>query len=193
MHIPCFRPYLWTTNIGINIQNFSNMKNRIASKLTADYQKKFLLHLDALVEMSGTLIEGTNIEDMQGGQDMGNRNGLVFVQDAFAMATDHPKLMDDEDSSFQDFEADVTRITFLLSVQEQLAILQKTVNQAWILTGKDLMEQAGRVLSELRKRKNNPKFAVLYERLNRIYTDRQKRIEETKALKATWTETKTQV
>jgi hypothetical protein len=177
----------------MDIQNFSNMKNRIASNLTADYQKKFLLHLDALVEMSGTLIEGTSMDDMQGGQDMGNRNGRVFAQDAFAMATDHPKLIEDEDSSLKDFEADVTRLTFLLLVQDQLAILQKTVNQAWILTGKDLMEQAGRVLSELRKRKNNPKFAVLYERLNRIYTDRQKRIEETKALKATWTETKSQV
>lgn len=169
------------------------MKNRIASNLTADYQKKFLAHLDALVEMSGTLIEGTNMDDLQGGQDMGSRNGLIFAQDAFAMASDHPKLIEEEDSSLKEFEADVTRITFLLAVHDKLAILQKTVSQAWILTGKDLMEQAGRVLSELRKRKNNPKFAVLYERLNRIYVDRQKRTEETKAMKAATGEPKTNV
>jgi hypothetical protein len=169
------------------------MKNRIASNLTADYQKKFLFHLDALVEMSGTLIEGTNIDDLQGGQDMGNRNGLIFVQDAFAMASENPKLIDDEEMSLKEFESDVTRITFLLAVHDKLAMVQKTVNQAWVLTGKDLMEQAGRVLSELRKRKNNPKFAVLYERLNRIYADRQKRTEETKAMKAASGEPKTNV
>ncbi len=166
------------------------MKDRISFVPNADFQKKYMTALDTLVDMSTQLVEGTNSADMEGGQDMGTRNGLAFVKDAFVIASEHPKLIEDEDTSLKTFEADVTRITFLLSVQDKLEIISKTVNQALILTGKDLMEQANRVLSELKKRKDNPKFAVLYERLNRIYTDRRKRTEETLKMKAAISEPK---
>jgi hypothetical protein len=169
------------------------MKNRISFVPNADFQKKYMAALDTLVEMSGQLVEGTSRDDMDGGQNMGTRNGLAFAKDAFAIASDNPKLIEDEDSSLKAFEADIARITFLLAVEDQLAIIGKTVNQAVILTGKDLMDQASRVLSELKKRKDNPKFAALYERLNRIYLDRQKRVEETKKMKAAILEQKTNV
>jgi hypothetical protein len=167
------------------------MKDRISFVPNAAFKAKYMDALDTLVNMSGQLVEGTNSADMEGGLNMGTRNGLSFAKDAFVIASDNPKLIDEEEVSLKAFEADVDRITFLLAVVDKLAIISKTVNQAVILTGKDLMEQASSILAELKKRKNNPKFAVLYERLNRIYLDRQKRVEETKKRNAATLDPKT--
>jgi hypothetical protein len=161
------------------------MKNRISSHPDPAFQKKYLTLLDTLLEMSAELIVGTNADDMKNGLDMGTRDRLTFAKDAFAMASENPKLIEDEDSSLKDFETDMVRILFLLLVQDKRATLRKILNQAMILTGKDLMEQAAWVLAELYKRKDNPKYAEWYVRLNRLYENRQKRAQFTKKMKAT--------
>jgi hypothetical protein len=53
-----------------HLDYFSNMKNRISSHPDAAFQKKFIAHLDALIEMSAELIIGTNADDMKNGLDM---------------------------------------------------------------------------------------------------------------------------
>jgi hypothetical protein len=160
------------------------MKNRIASLPSEEFQRKFLGHLEGLIEMTNELIQGTHPDDLKVGQDMGTGDGYTFVRDAFSIARDHPKFIEDDNSSLKDFETDIIRANFLLPAQERVAVFQKQFVQATLLTGKDLMEQAGWVLSELRKRKESPKYADLYERLNALYLKRQKRAEATRKIKA---------
>jgi hypothetical protein len=156
------------------------MKNRISFNPDAAFKTAYLGHLDALIDMGSNMIVGTDADDMKGGQNMGAGGGLNFVKDGVKIAHDNRKLIDDDDaSSLEEFEKDANFVIFLMEVLEKLTIINTQVNQAYILVSRDLMEQANWVLDELRKRKKNPVFGTLYERLNTLYKKRAERAAET--------------
>jgi hypothetical protein len=161
------------------------MKNRITFEPDALFQKKYLDHLNALIEMNAQMIAHTNAEDMKGGQNMGERQGIPFVKDGLAIATDYPKFIQDENVTLKDYEIGVARQQFLQVVAEKHAIHSTQLKQATILTGKDLMEKATWILAEVRKRSSMPQFKSLYERLNMLYQQRTERRNATQKLKVT--------
>lgn len=160
------------------------MKDRISFNPTELFKKEYLGHLDALVVMGTLMIAGSHASDMVGGQKMGDGGGLTFTKDGAAMARVHPRLIEDDNSSLAAFESDVNLIIFILEVDEKLIIINGQVNQAYILVSKDLMEQANWVLGELKKRKDNPVFGTLHDRLNLLYKKRTERAAATIADKA---------
>jgi hypothetical protein len=156
------------------------MKNRISFNPDAAFKTAYLGHLDALIDMGSIMIAGTSPDDMKGGQKMGDGGGLNFIKDGVKIAHDNRKLIDDDDaSSLEEFEKDANFVIFILEADEKLTIITAQVNQAYILVSKDLMEQANWVLTELRKRKSNPIFGTLYERLNTLYAKRAGRAADT--------------
>ncbi len=148
------------------------MKNRISFNPTELFKTTYVAHLDALITMGSEMNADTHISDMVGGQTMGDGGGLTFTKDGVAIARIHPRLIEDDNSSLAAFESDANLIIFIIEVNEKLASINSQVNQAYILVSKDLMEQANWVLSELKKRKDNPVFAPLYERLSALYKRR---------------------
>ena len=160
------------------------MKNRIAFSPDAAFKAAYIGHLDALITMGNTMIAGTSPDDIKGGQKMGDGGGLTFVKDGVTLAQGNRKLIDDDDaSSLENFEGDANLVIFILEADQKLAIINAQVNQAYLLVSKDLMEQANWVLAELRKRKNNPTFSPLYERLNAVYAKRAERAAATTNVK----------
>jgi hypothetical protein len=161
------------------------MQNRISYQPTAAFQQKFLDHLDALVVMSAEMVAQTNPNDLKTGQNMGSTTSVAFVRDGVAIATMHPKLVETENTTLQDYQNGLARHDFLRLVQDKQDILRTQTNQATMLTGKDLMQKTNWVLDELRKRKFMPSFKDLFERLNHLYKTRSERGDATKKLKAT--------
>ena len=151
------------------------MKDRISFNPTELFKKEYLGHLDALIYMGSQMIAGSHASDMAGGQKMGDGGGLTFTKDGVAIARVHPRLIEDDNSSLAAFESDVNLIIFILEADEKLIIINGQVNQAYILVSKDLMEQANWVLGELKKRKDNPVFGTLYDRLSALYKKRAER------------------
>lgn len=162
------------------------MKNRIRFKVNAAFEKKYLDHLNALIEMNTEIILNTNADDLQKDQNMGTKTGVRFAKDGYAIAKEHPKLLDEENVTVQDYEDGIVRNDFLMQVQEKQAILQRQTNQAVLLTGKDLMEKSNWVLNALRIRQHVPLFKELFERLYSVYKQRIERSDATKKLKATF-------
>lgn len=154
---------------------------------TAAFQQQFLAHLDALVAMSAEMVAQTNPNDLKNGQNMGSMASVAFVRDGVAIATAHPKLIESENVTLQDYQKGLSRHDFLRLAQEKQDRLQTQIHQAKVLTGKDLMEKTNWVLDELRKRKVMPSFKDLFERLNGLYKARAERGMATKKLKAAFT------
>jgi hypothetical protein len=169
------------------------MRNRINFRVDAAFQKTYLDHLNALVEMSAQMVAHTNPNDLQTGQNMGTQLGVAFAKDGLAIAKENPKLLDDENIQLQDYEEGILRHDFLMQVQEKEAIMLRQTHQATILTGKDLMEKANWILNGLRIRKQMPKFTDLFERLYSVYKQRVERSGSTKKLKATFAKKETKL
>ncbi len=85
------------------------MKNRITFEPDASFQKKYLDHLNALIEMNAQMIAHTNPEEMRGGQNMGESQGIHFVKDGLAIAMEYPKFIQDENVTLKDYEIGVAR------------------------------------------------------------------------------------
>jgi hypothetical protein len=160
------------------------MKDRISFNPSELFKKEYMAHLNALVDMGLQMTANTHTDDMVGGQNMGDGGGLTFVKDGALIARAHPRLIEDDNSSLAAFESDVNLIIFILEADEKLITINAQVNQAYILVSKDLMEQANWVLGELKKRKDNPVFAPLYDRLNVLYKKRAERAASTASNKA---------
>jgi hypothetical protein len=162
-----------------HFQNSIFMKNRISFNPVEEFRKKYFGNLDELITMGVQILFGTNAEDMKGGQKMGDGGGVNFAHTGLKIAVDNPKFLDEETMSVEDFEHDANLSIFALEAEEKVATIVDQLNQVNILVGKDLMDQSNWVLDELRKRKDNPKYTALFERLNALYARRKERADAT--------------
>ena len=157
------------------------MKNRISLSLdpkdVAEYEaaqatQKRLLH---------KWLNGADVTEVTAGNYMGTDGGWTYCQDGYKFAIACPKVYDDEQLSIEEYKKDTDGATFFIGANVETAKIKQLSDTAFILIGKDLMEQTHYMRKcGNDKRSLNLVYAEHSDKLNVLYDKRNAKSDETR-------------
>ena len=157
------------------------MKNRISLSLdpkdVAEYEaaqatQKRLLH---------KWLNGADVTEVTAGNYMGTDGGWTYCQDGYKFAVECPKVYDDEELSIEEYKKDIDCATFFVAANVETAKNKQLSDVAFILIGKDLMEQTHYMRKRgTDKRGVNLLYAEHSDKLNVLYDKRNAKSDETR-------------
>ncbi len=125
-----------------------------------------------------------NLDDLKSGQYMGTEGGWKYCQLGFSTAQRLPKLYDDEELNILEYGKGIDLANFLMDAQTKTETVKAWVDVLFALDSKDLMEAANYMRQRAEAKKGiNIEYSDAYDALNKMYSERATKAEDTRKKK----------